>query len=250
MVVSTSSSQRTMSQTPWWGSGSTGEVSAEDAAVLARFEAGIFGKPLSEVDMCGASATAAAQGQAQTGDTCLGHTVVPPSQPCLTTTTSSSTAGVESLAHRKRPLSDEVLGIASAPGSQHESKRHNGRNGDQAAVLGTLTRPGPVISFTLSRPGGVPVQQPSGPVPVSTAASLGRLRGAPPRAAERPWAERPWAEQPRAAEPESALLGAKTSVSAVCQICLRGFGTEAKLRRHEERSELHRQNLARLREEI
>lgn len=131
---------------------------------------------------------------------------VAPAEPAEPAATSAATSAL-SAGKRKRPEKDEVvLGASSAPLGRKEMSR---RHGD-SRILQNFTRPGPVT--VISRP----------PPDSATAAPL------------------------TAADSQLSAAGfaAPPGVSVVCKLCMRGFESEAKLRRHEEVSELHKQNLA------
>mmetsp|Transcript_88893 Transcript_88893/g.246954 ORF Transcript_88893/g.246954 Transcript_88893/m.246954 type:complete len:186 (+) Transcript_88893:134-691(+) len=185
-----------MNQTTSWEDGFEAELSvpaSEEAAVLARFEEGIFGKPLGGVETCGTTAVTPAD-ERQT----------PPG--ILQVEGSGQDSGMgaaESPLRKKRLLADAPVPVTTSISSRQCD----------------VKRPPRVTSFAISRPrASLSASMGSRPADGTlefTAGTTGRTLARVP--------------------------AAKVEVSIVCQVCMRGFETDAKLKR---------QNLAKLRDEI
>lgn len=124
---------------------------------------------------------------------------------------------------KKKANADSVMGIASAPVSTPD--------------VGFIANPGPVqITRTPARIVGAPgpvinLQSLSAkPAPVQSLTSP----VLPPQAAALPPVVQ---SQPQRATPSSDFI---------CEVCLRKFGSEEMLRKHEQFSDLHKQNLAKM----
>jgi len=222
-----------------------GGVSAEEqAAILARFEEGIFGKPLND------EPAVEPQRPSGLGDAPrplvalrLEHPAADRGDQAVAGKGAADAPAKAAVARRKRPIAETgVLGIASAPVSRLDARRPDS---EQRSLLQAFTRPGPVVVNRQAEPRQAPAVAAS-----AFQGALGR-QGLAGGDGEAPLAASSLLAAGNAAAPLATDSGDnRAAVAVVCTVCMRGFESEAKLRRHEELSDLHKQNLARLREEI
>jgi len=133
---------------------------------------------------------------------------------------------------RTKPVCEGVLGLASMPDNRAEIATPG-----KVTVL-AVPKPAPVT--TVSSLGSSSPQLQAG-TPVGFVPP-GPVTGAAGAVAGAETAPGPVAPGPVAA----ADAGAAAAGEAICEVCMRRFGSEDALRRHEQFSDLHKQNLARI----
>ncbi|CAK0797581.1 unnamed protein product [Prorocentrum cordatum] len=190
-------------------------AASNDAALLARFEEGVFGAAPSF------------------------HTSAPSAPP------TKASGALSDVAHlrRKRQAEEHVAGIASEPMNRRHSKR---QAAEQRELRRTIVRPGPVTVLEPRNPSWSSSPATAGAGDASGPPSGGPGAGAAATAA----AAAAETKVARSGAAQGAVASAKqlAAITSVCMVCLRGFTSDARLRRHEELSELHRLSVARLRE--
>ncbi|CAK0831550.1 unnamed protein product, partial [Prorocentrum cordatum] len=201
-------------QAPAAGEAALEAAASSGAALLARLEEGAFGAAPSP------------------------HASAPSAPPARAPGAVSDAARPR----RERQAEEHAAGSASEPRSRRRSRR---QAAEPRELRRTMVRPGPATVLEPRNPSWS-----SAPATAGAGDAGGPPSGAPGAGAAAAAAAAAEATVARSGAAQGAVASAKqpAAITSVCLVCLRGCTSEARLRGHEELSELHRRSVARLRE--